>query len=134
MIAVFDSNVFLAAFLTDGLCAKLLTRARKRHFDLILCPCMLEEIERILKKKFKADSDEITATLTLINEATSLLVTPDSTVNGVCRDKDDNKILACARAAKADYLVSGDADLLVLESFEGTVILRPRDFEALMIS
>jgi putative PIN family toxin of toxin-antitoxin system len=130
---VFDSNVFLAAFLTEGLCAKLLTRARKRHFDLCICPCILEEIERILKKKFKAGPDEISATLTLINEASSQLVSPDSVVHDVCRDKDDNKILACARAAKADYLVSGDADLLVLESFEGTVIVRPRDFEAFMV-
>lgn len=132
MRVVFDSNVFLAAFLSEGLCAKLLTRARKRHFDLFLCPCMLEEIERIMKKKFKADHDEITATLALIKEASCRLVTPDSSVDGVCRDKDDNRILACVRAAKADYLVSGDADLLVFESFEGAVIIRPRDFEALL--
>ena len=132
MRVVFDSNVFLAAFLTEGLCARLLTRARKRHFELVLCPCILEEIERVLKKKFKADPEEIAATLTLVNEASSQMVTPDFTLNAVCRDKDDNMVLACARAVRADYLVSGDADLLVLESFEGVAIVRPRDFEALM--
>ena len=33
-------------------------------------------------------------------------------IPGVCRDPDDNQILACAVAADADYLVTGNEDLL----------------------
>jgi len=45
------------------------------------------------------------------------------------RDKDDDDVLACAKDAKADYLVTGDTDLLELKEFSGISILSPRDFE-----
>ena len=41
----------------------------------------------------------------------------------VCRDPDDDAVLACAVSTKADYIVSGDKDLLVLNEFEDTPIL-----------
>lgn len=132
MKVVFDTNVFLAAFLTEGLCAKLLVRARKRQFELFVCPVILAELERILRKKFKANPQEIAETIALVTESAQQLVTPEKTVHGVCRDKDDDHILTCARAAKADYLVSGDADLQILKMFEQTRIISPRDFEALL--
>ena len=68
----------------------------------------------------------------MIDEASSGTVTPSSKVEGVCRDPDDDHVLACARAVEADYLVSGDADLLILERFEKTRIVTPRDFEGMM--
>jgi predicted nucleic acid-binding protein len=43
----------------------------------------------------------------------------------VCRDPDDDAVLACALAAQVDLIVSGDADLLVLEQFEGIRIVTP---------
>lgn len=41
----------------------------------------------------------------------------------VSRDPDDDQVLACALAAQADLIVSGDADLLDLKSFQGIPIL-----------
>jgi predicted nucleic acid-binding protein len=49
----------------------------------------------------------------------------------VCRDATDDGILACARAARVDYLVTGDRDLLTLRTFAGIPIIPPRSFEAL---
>ena len=45
----------------------------------------------------------------------------------VCRDPDDDAVLALARAAQADLIVSGDQGLLVLEQFEGVPIVTPRE-------
>lgn len=41
----------------------------------------------------------------------------------VCRDPDDDAVLACAKAASADLIISGDQDLLVLQAFEGIQIV-----------
>jgi predicted nucleic acid-binding protein len=41
-------------------------------------------------------------------------------------------ILACARDAAADYVVTGDEDLLVLKNYEGISIVNPREFEKLL--
>lgn len=41
--------------------------------------------------------------------------------------------IACAVAAKADYLVAGDSDLLELKGYQGVKIITPRDFEVLFV-
>jgi len=129
--AVFDTNVFVAAFVTEGICSKLLIRGRKRNFDLIACPFILKEFEQVLIKKFSATRNEARDALRLISEALSSVVSPSQTVHGICRDPDDDAILSCALSAEADYLVTGDADLLELETFKGIKIITPRDFELL---
>ena len=46
----------------------------------------------------------------------------------ICRDPDDNKFLGCAKDAKALYVVSGDADLLVLKNYEDIDIITAKEF------
>jgi putative PIN family toxin of toxin-antitoxin system len=132
--AVFDTNVLLAAFLTEGVCAKLLTRARKQQFNLITCPFILHEFERILTKKFAATKQEKENALVLITEAAQEIAQPSEIPVGACRDKDDDNVLACALEADADYLVTGDKDLLHLKVFRGIRIISPRAFELLFDS
>lgn len=131
MKAVFDTNVLIAAFLSEGVCAKLLIRARKKQFQLVTCPFVMQEFERVMMKKFKATRAEMVEALELVEEAAQIRVEAEEEVAEVCRDRDDDNVLACARAAQADYLVTGDADLLVLVSHGGTTIIAPRDFELL---
>lgn len=53
------------------------------------------------------------------------LVEPPSLAQPVCRDPDDDEVLALALAARVDLIVSGDGDLLVLQAFEGIPIVTP---------
>ena len=131
MKAVFDTNVLIAAFLTEGICSKLLLRARKKQIHLSTCPFILQEFDRVLKKKFSATKSDVQDALELIAEAVGTIVNPTQKVTGVCSDADDDNILSCVLAAEADYLVTGDADLLKLRKFRGTQIITPRDFELL---
>ncbi len=131
MRALFDTNVLLAAFLTEGICEKLLTRARKRQFTLITCPFILHEFERILAKKFLATKQEKETASALIAEAAGAVVHPSEIPSGACRDSDDENVLACAVEAAAEYLVTGDKDLLHMKTFKGIRIIAPRDFELL---
>jgi putative PIN family toxin of toxin-antitoxin system len=63
--------------------------------------------------------------------AVAQIVSPASKVSGVCHDPDDDQILSCALSAKADYLVTVDADLLELKKFHGIRTLTPAAFELL---
>ena len=67
----------------------------------------------------------------LISEAVEDVVRPTQKVTGVCRDATDDNILACILEAQADYLVTGDSDLLELTTFHGIPIITPREFELL---
>jgi putative PIN family toxin of toxin-antitoxin system len=132
MRVVFDTNVLVSAFVTEGVCSKLLGRARRRQFQLITCPFILKELEAVLLKKLSATKVETSQALRILTEAISALVQPAQPVSGICRDPDDDHILSCALAADAEYLVTGDYDLLELREFRGTRILSPRDFELLL--
>ena len=131
MRAVFDTNVLVAAFAAEGICSKILTRGRKKQFHLIGCPIILQEFERFLIKKFSATRNEAQSALKIVSEAMHNIVLPSQSEQGVCRDPDDDAILACALEAKADYLVTGDVDLLELMMFKGIRIVTPRNFELL---
>jgi len=133
MIAVFDTNVLIAAIITEGICSKLLHRARAGEFSLISCPFIMKELQRILSKKFRLSNEDIELAKEPIHEAVRQVIEQNLKITNVCRDADDDNVIACAVAAKADYLVTGDADLLVIRSYQGIKIVTPRDFEALFL-
>ena len=130
MKAVFDTNVLVAAFVTEGVCAKLLGRARRKQLNLVISPFIVKEFENVLLKKFSASKEQIRTATKLISEAAQI-VSQASMVSGICRDSDDDQILSCALSTKADYLVTGDFDLLELKEFHGIRILTPAAFELL---
>ncbi len=132
MKVVFDTNVLVSAFVAEGVCSKLLGRARRRQFELITCPFILKELETVLLKKLSATKSETRQVLRILAEAISALVQQAHPVSGICRDPDDDHILSCSIAASADYLVTGDSDLLELREFRGTRNISPRDFELLL--
>jgi putative PIN family toxin of toxin-antitoxin system len=129
--AVFDTNVLVAAFLSEGVCHKLLLRARKRECRLVLSPDIVAEFEGVLLRKFSLSRSELTDVRTLLAEATDEMCAEVDPIEPVSRDPDDDRVLACASASRADYLVTGDEDLLVVRQYGVTKILTPRDFEGL---
>lgn len=131
MKAVFDTNVLIAAFLTEGLCSGLMIRARKQAFSLVLCDDIISEFESILRKKFKITSADVFEISAIVSEAASEIIHGLSPVPNICRDPNDNMIIACAVDAHADYIVTGDEDLLILRKYKNIVIINPRNFEAL---
>ena len=131
MRTVFDTNILIAAFLTEGLCSGLLIRARKQAFNLILCDDIIREFEGILVKKLKLTSTDISEISAIVSEAASEILHKLNPIPNICRDPNDDMIIACAIDATADYIVTGDEDLLILKKYKDIVIMNPRNFEAL---
>jgi uncharacterized protein len=128
---ILDTNVLVAAFLTEGVCHKLLFRARKREYDLVLSTDIIAEFEGVLLRKFSLSQSELSDVRSLLAEAAKEVRQGVDAIKPVSRDPDDDKILACASASGADYLVTGDEDLLMVKQYGGARILTPRDFENL---
>jgi putative PIN family toxin of toxin-antitoxin system len=131
--AVFDTNVLVAAFVSEGVCSKLLIGARKRQFHPFISPFILQEFERVLVRKIGAPKGEARDAVRLVSEAASVILLPPKLDAPICRHSKDDNILAWRLAAEADYLVTGDADLLDLRPFRNTLIVSPRDFESLFV-
>ena len=126
MRAVFDTNIFISAFVvpeSQGERAFLL--AREKRFDLITSVAILTETARKLGEKFDQPEEDIKDTLKMISRMAQVLK-PGLRVN-VLKDAPDNRILECAVEARADVIVTGDRHLLQLKRFQGTAIIRLAD-------
>ena len=125
MRLVLDTNVLIAAIAADGLCRDLVRR-RVRSHELCTSEALLKELASTLRRKFGANPADIPLLAEYRLRAT--LVRPSALPAPVCRDPDDDLVLATATIAHAHIIVTGDADLLVLKKHEGIPILSPRQF------
>mgnify|MGYP005846655037 CR=1 FL=1 len=82
-------------------------------------------------EKFGFDSGEIEEFLTIVLEAASI-IEPGIRMDIIREDPDDNRILECAVAASADFIVSGDKHLLDLKRFQAIQIVSPEVFRLLI--
>ena len=130
MRIVFDTNVLFSAFVTHGVCAGLYEECLQRA-EIIVSPDILRELEKQLRAKARLSAVETREVIRAVR-ADSELVEPTPLPKPVCRDADDDRVLAAALAAKADALVTGDQDLLVLKRFETIAIVNPRDCLAML--
>lgn len=124
MRAFLDTNILVSALATRGLCADLYERLLTEHEVVIGEPVVLEVLD-ILQRKFKATEALLTkveAELRLLEVIPAQASAPNLPIN----DKEDPWVLACALQAKADYFVTGDAELLALGSVEQLPIISPR--------
>ena len=129
MRVVCDTNVLVAGVVADGLCRDLVKR-RLLRVDLVTSPALLEELARTLRRKFDTDPAEVP--LVKVYRERAVLVRPKELPSPVCRDLDDDRVLATAVAGQADIILTGDDDLLVLGDYNGIRILSPRQFVELM--
>jgi putative PIN family toxin of toxin-antitoxin system len=122
---VCDTNVLVAALVAEGLCRDIVKRRLPVH-DLFTSKGLLDELVETLRRKFRVEPRDIPFLRAFQERAE--LVKPEKLKRPVCRDPDDDLVLATAVAAKAHCIITGDDDLLVLKSFAGIAILSPRAF------
>ena len=132
MNIVADTNVVISGLLWQGAPRQLLILARQRDIFLFTSLTLLAEIEVVLKREKFFNRLEIAHInpQELVSGYTALaeLVIPKSILPIVIEDPDDDEVIACAEAAKANYIVSGDKHLLNLATYKGIPILRPNEF------
>ena len=125
MKVVVDTNVLIAGLVAEGLCRDVVKR-RLPVCELFTSKVLLDELSEKLREKFELDPKDLP--LLKIYENAATVVTPARLPKPICRDPDDDAVLATALAAHAEFILTGDADLLVLKEFEGIRIISPRQF------
>lgn len=121
-----DTNVLVAAFATRGLCADVLRYILADH-ELVTGEVVLTELGRALRRRLKVPPPTVAAILELLREH-EVVPKPKAPSDLPIRDPDDRWILASAVEAKADVLVTGDADLLDVAASAPLPVLTPRAF------
>lgn len=125
---VADSNILILPLYRGGKAQRVLELAEAGGIDLCLSQFILDEVAGVLSVKFGWDAPSILDALATLQYTP---VDPGPPRLRVVRDTPDNRILECAAAARAKYLVTGDAQLLALTRFRSTAIITLRDFLSL---
>ncbi|MBW3570831.1 MAG: putative toxin-antitoxin system toxin component, PIN family [Gemmatimonadetes bacterium] len=128
MRVVLDTNVLIAAFVSRGRCAQLLEHCAEAH-EVVTSAGLLQEYEEKLVRKFRLTPDLAAANAALLRSVMEV-VDPPPLPNPVCRDPDDDLVIATARAGACACIVTGDNDLLVLRSYGTIDIISPAGFPA----
>lgn len=127
MKLVADTNVLVSAFLWKGTPGRLIELAGEKECRLFTSRVLIDELAEVLQRKKLAKQVQatgLTAAQILRNyQKLATTVTARRLAQQVSRDVDDDAVLACALAAQADLIVSGDYDLLVLKQFQGICIV-----------
>jgi len=126
---VFDTNVLYSALAAKGFSEEVVDEA-VAECDVVWSNELKQELESLVTRRHKIGP----ATRVALEAYADLceFVEPEPLDERVCRDQDDDVVLATALAGKADVIVTGDQDLLVLKKFRGIEILSPRQFLKLL--
>ncbi len=130
MKVVLDTNIIVAAYASRGLCNSLFELCLDRC-SVIISDFILNEVKKTLAKKLKMPDTNVTTVIDFLKEF-CILSSYSRLGESVCRDKSDNEILALAVSNNAEYIITGDNDLLVLREYNGIPIVNPRDFWAVV--
>lgn len=119
-----DTNVLVSAYTARGMSADLLRFILAAH-QLVTGEVNLEELRRVLKERFLVSSEDV-AEIEAALRAETVVPRPAEPSAIPVRDPDDRWVLACAIAAGADMLVTGDQDLLAVADASPIPIVHPR--------
>jgi putative PIN family toxin of toxin-antitoxin system len=131
MRVVLDTNVLLSGLLWHGAPHTLIERVREGTLILVSSPALLAELSEVIARpqfatilvRSNTSRERSLAELHALAE----VLTPPPLAEPVCRDPDDDAVLALALAARADLIVSGDRDLLDLKRFQNIPIVTPAE-------
>jgi len=125
---VLDTNVLISAILFGGPPREVLDLVISGTAECTLSLSILDELRDVLRRpKFGFSPEQSLQVLEELHAICDILH-PAKSILALASDPDDNMILECAVASKAEFIVSGDRHLLDLGQFRGISIMRPSEY------
>lgn len=121
-----DTNIIISSVFWRGNPYEVIRRGILGEYQLVTSAEILGELADKLRNKFQFPEERIQQLIDILLTYCHV-VEPISKLD-VVRDRKDNKILECAFDGKADYIVTGDSDLLELKEFRGIKIRTAKEF------
>ncbi len=129
MRVVFDTNIYVSALaIPGGNVEDAYVEAVRGAFELFTSVAILTETARVLQTQFDWAEERVREAIHDIGQ-TAIVLRPRPFLH-ILKDEPDNRLLECAIAAQAEYLVSGDRHLLALKDHAGITMISLADFLA----
>lgn len=129
LTVVLDTNILVSALLFHGELSRIVNLWKGGSILPVFTKETFAEFREVLHyPKFSLKEDELRTILE--DEVLPFFeaVETENQIKRICRDSQDDKFIACAVAAQADYIVSADKDLLVLKKYGQIKIISASEF------
>jgi putative PIN family toxin of toxin-antitoxin system len=124
---VFDTNVFISAFVIPGsLAEKAILKIIEKEDSLLISKNIIDEVLSVLSSKFGRDREGLSHVAVTLSELAEL-VKPARRIK-IFKNERDNRILECAIHGEADLLVTGDKKILQLREYKGVKIISLKEY------
>jgi putative PIN family toxin of toxin-antitoxin system len=124
---VFDTNIFISAFVIPGsLAEKAMLKIIEGEDSLLISKDIIHEILSVLSSKFGHDREALSHVAVTLSELAEM-IKPGRRV-AIFRDEPDNRILECAIYGGADFLVTGDKEILQRREYKGVKIISLKEY------
>ncbi|GAC1357330.1 MAG: hypothetical protein NVS4B8_29700 [Herpetosiphon sp.] len=137
---LFDTNIYISYLLTNahvGTIATIVEAMFGSTFTLLIVDELLSELRNsVSTKKYLAQritSADLDRLITILHVVAEAIPPIKEAIPAVTRDPKDDYLLAYALVGQADYLVTGDDDLLAFNTIGSLTIIKPHDFMALIM-
>ena len=127
---VLDSNVYISALVFGGVPQQVLDLIYSQGLPLYISPSIMDEVSGTLAAKFDWTKQELEMFLPPLWQR-CIVIKPTIRIE-VCADPADNHVLECAQAARADFLVTGNAKHFP-KSYKTIKVISPRQFLELLL-
>jgi len=128
MKLVLDTNVFVSAFYWGGNPQKIIDRIIEGIDKLYFSNEILNEVAAVMgRPKFKSSPETIEKYIQAIEKTGKKVFIPGN-IKGICRDKDDDDKIECGILSGADYIITGDDDLLILKKYQHIKIVTIKEY------
>ncbi len=126
-IVVLDTNIFISAVFWKGKPYKIVNKAVNQEIIVFISEEIIKEVRKVLARDFALEKQEIDNIIDSVAYFTHFIETKEK-VNVVKEDPDDDKIIECALACEAEFIVSQNKHLLKLNKFRNIKIVSPEKF------
>lgn len=139
MRALLDTNIFISYLLSsqkEGVVQAIFKALSENQFTLLLPEALVDEMVQVVSQKPRLTTrirpDQLRRFAEFLQEVSETIPMIAEEIPPISRDPKDDYLIAYAVVGEADYLVTGDKDLLVLEKMGDVAILSPADFAKLL--
>lgn len=133
MKIVMDTNIVISGLLVpSGPPGKIVDLWVENKLTVVVCRAMIEEyFDVLLRPKFKKVGSIIERQellMGLLEMENSIFVYPQTRLDVIKDDPEDNRVLECAVEGEVKHIISGDDHLLAIKEFKGIIIVSPAEF------
>jgi len=127
MRVVFDSNIFISAFIIPGTLAETaIIKMIEGQDTLVISKEIIKKVLSVLSHKFSRDKEALSHVAIVLSELGER-VSPTKKIN-IFEDEPDNRIMECALSGEADAIVTGDKKMLKLKEYKGVRIIILKEY------